>query len=97
MCWACDPEYGAVLVWANTAQEARKLAFPTIAGWTDSGFIDVRARLLKRHPEYMQTLKLEDGPHVNDNPPCCPVCELWGNPPHPSGNGCCGCGGDGAV
>jgi hypothetical protein len=97
MCWAGDPEEGAVLAWAHTGQQARKLAYPAIADWTDSGFFDVRARLLKKHPEYLQTLKLEDGPHVNDNPPVCPVCELWGNPPHPEGEGCWHCGGSGQA
>ena len=92
MCWAGDPEEGAVLAWAHTGQEARKLAYPAIADWTDSGFFDVRARLMKNHPEYLQTLSLQDVPHVNDNPPCCSVCDLWGNPPHPSMTGCMHCG-----
>ena len=91
MCWAGDPDEGAVLAWAHTAQDARKLAFPAIADWTDAGFIDVRARLLKQHVEYLQTLKLKDAPHVNDNPPTCAVCDLWGNPPHPSMTGCMHC------
>ena len=97
MCWAGDPQDGAVLAWAHTRQEARKLAFPAIADWTDCGFIDVRARLLKAHPAYYETLKLNDAPHVNDDPPVCPSCETWGSPPHPDGHGCWRCGGDGAA
>ncbi len=88
MCFAGDSAEGAVLAWAHTAQDARKLAYPSIADWTDCGFIDVRARLLKKHPAYYQTLKLKDAPHVNDNPPCCPVCETWGSPPLAEGRGC---------
>lgn len=94
MCWAGDPEEGAVLTWAYKGQEARKLAFPAIAGWTDARFLDVRARLLKAHPAYYETLKLRDGPHVHDDPPVCHVCATWGSPPLPGGNGCCRCGGD---
>ena len=96
MCWCGEPADGAVLAWAHTAQDARKLAYPAIAAWTDCGFIDVRARLLKEHPAYYQTMKLKDAPHVNDHPPGCPVCEQWGQPPLPDGKGClhCGTGGE---
>ena len=97
MCWCGEPEDGAVLAWAHTAQDARKLAYPAIADWTDAGFIDVRARLLKQHPAYYETLKLKDGPHVNDCPPVCPRCEQWGQPLLPNGNGCLHCGDDEPV
>lgn len=94
MCWSGDPADGAVLAWAHTSQHARRLAYPYIADWTDCGFIDVRARLLKKHPAYYETMKLKDAPHVNDNPPCCRSCRLWGHPPLPSGEGCTYCGDD---
>lgn len=97
ICFCGEPADGAVLAWAHTAQDARKLAYPVIADWADCGFIDVRARWLKMHPDYMQTLKLKDVPHVNADPHMCPVCELWGNPPSLEGNGCWRCGGDGAA
>lgn len=92
MCYCGEPAEGAVLAWAHTAQDARKLAYPAIADWTDCGFIDVRARLLKKHPAYYETLKLKDAPHVNDDPPTCQVCGLWGHPPLPDGKGCEFCG-----
>jgi len=97
MCFCGEPSEGAVLAWAHTAQDARKLAYPAIADWTDCGFIDVRARLLRAHPAYYETLKLKDAPHVNDNPLCCAVCEQWGHPPMPEGRGCLHCGDDGAA
>ena len=97
MCFCGEPSEGAVLAWAHTAQDARKLAYPAIADWTDCGFIDVRARLLRAHPAYYETLKLKDAPHVNDNPPSCAVCEQWGHPPMPEGRGCLHCGDDGAA
>jgi hypothetical protein len=89
MCFCGEAADGAVLAWAHTAQDARKLAYPAIADWTGCGFIDVRARLLKEYPAYYETLKLRDGPHVNDDPPVCPSCGLWGSPR--MGAGCTYC------
>lgn len=97
MCWCGEPSEGAVLAWAHTAQAARKLAYPFIADWTDCGFIDVRARLLKAHPSHYATLKLSDGPHVNDCPRGCPACEQWGYPLTPDGAGCEHCCADEAT
>lgn len=93
MCYCGDAEDGAVLAWAHTAPDARKLAYTALADRTDCGFIDVRTRLLKKHPAYYETLKLTDAPHVNYDPPVCQVCGLWGHPPLPEGNGCEFCGG----
>jgi hypothetical protein len=92
MCFCGDASEGAVLAWAYDRQHARKLAYPAIADWTDCGFIDVRARLLKDCPAYYETLRLKDGPHVNDNPPVCPSCEMWGHPLLPDGKSCEHCG-----
>lgn len=97
MCWCGEPAERAVLAWAHTAQDARKSAYPEIADWTDCGFIDVRARLLKKHPAYYETMKLKDVPHVNSEPPCCPVCEQWGGPLLPESKGCAYCGEDAAA
>lgn len=91
MCWSGAPADGAVLAWAYTAQHARQLAYPSIADWTDCGFIDVRARRLREHPAYYETMRLSDGPHVNDNPPCCKACQQWGHPPLENGGGCTYC------
>lgn len=95
MCWAGeDPEDGAVLAFARTSKDARKLAYPYVADWTGCDFIDVRAKWLKEYAGYLLTLKIKDVPHVIDNPPVCKVCETWGYPPNQNGNGCIGCGGD---
>ena len=96
MCFCGEPSEGAVLAWAHTAQDARKLAFPEVADWTGCEFIDVRARLLKAHPAHYETLRLKDGPHVNANPTCCPVCERWGYPLMTDGHGCLHCGDESA-
>lgn len=94
MCWCGDPAEGAVLAWANTAQEARKLSYPVLEGWWDGcEFIDVRANWLREHPDYYETLKQKDAPHVIESPPCCPVCERWGSPPLSDGDGCESCDG----
>lgn len=92
-CFAGDLSEGSVLVFARTAREARRIAYPTISDWTDCGFLCVRARLIVVNQEYIQTLKQKDMPHVVENPPACPVCEYWGNPPLPDRPGCSYCGG----
>ena len=89
-----EPGEGALLVFARTARDARKLAYPEISGPFDCGYIDVRAELLRDHREYLMGLATEPGPHVLDNPPCCPVCERWGAPILASGKGCGNCYGD---
>ena len=95
ICWAGDPDERAVLAFAHTAKDARKLAWPKVRDWTDAGFFDVRVRRLREHADYLMTLATKDGPHCDDNPPTCAVCDLWGNPPHPSMTGCMHCcGGD---
>ena len=91
MAWAGERKYGAVLVFAHTAQAARRIAYPAIADWTDGGIRDVQVKRLTQHVDYLDTLKLVDRPHVNDNPPTCAVCDLWGSPPHPGMNGCQHC------
>ncbi len=93
MCFVGDPLDGAILAFAHSAQHARKLAYPNLSEFSDRGFIDVRARLLFDHPEYYQSLKLQDVPHINEYPPVCEVCGTWGFPQMACGNGCLGCGG----
>lgn len=89
-----EPGEGAVLVFAPTAREARRLAWPVLTGFTDAGWIDVRAERLRDHRDYLMGLAEKNEPHVLDNPPCCPVCERWGAPILASGKGCGNCYGD---
>ena len=92
MCWAGDcPAEGAVLAFASTGREAKRLAFPAVSDWTGCDFIGVRTRLLRSNVEYLNGMKIKDGPHVNENPPSCNECGMWGNPALPEG-GCEHCG-----
>lgn len=73
----------AVLVFAHTVKEARKLAFDVLRGWgvTDE-WIDVRASWLKTRnflfEQANQELLKAETPHVIDDPICCKGCDLWG-------------------
>ena len=72
-------EEGAILVVANTAKEAKTLAWGrclNVEGWTDQG-----VRLIRDN----STLLLADQqkvrhniPHVIDDPLSCEMCGLWG-------------------
>lgn len=97
MGYAGEPSEGAVLVFAHTAREARKVAYDCVVGWCDCEFIDVRCTRLRDDPEYLLTLahpaKLEsDTPHCVDDPPSCDACEMWGGRPIPERNCCTNCG-----
>lgn len=77
-----EPVDGAVLVFAHSFQEAKKIGYRTVRSWTDCEYIDIKGHRiwndswLKEHAADQK--KLADGePHVIDNPPCCKGCELW--------------------
>lgn len=68
---------GAVLIFANTAKEARRLGFGEINGWFDTEWIDMRVNWLKNLPNHLKKLDTGDV-RVIDSPPSCPNCMLWG-------------------
>jgi hypothetical protein len=78
------PEEGAILIFAHTAMEARRLVFPILMhcdicdDWLDAGI-----RRLKDEPWLYQDAdqaKLAAWePHVIEFPSACRVCETWGN------------------
>lgn len=74
---------GAVLIFAHTAREAKKLAFPELKGWCDGQeWIDVAVRKLKKEYLYAEAdlEKLKNNiPHVIYSPTItCKQCECWG-------------------
>lgn len=74
-----DPAEGAALVFAESAKEARRLAFDTLRDWFDAEWIDTRVRRLRKHRDYL--MGLYDGKHaVCDDPDSCDVCGTWGAP-----------------
>ena len=69
---------GAVLIFANNAREAKKLAWNEIDGWLwDAEYIDIRVRML-RNKEFLREQAQSDEPHAIDNPIICSTCEYWG-------------------
>lgn len=84
MAWAAETrEEAACLVFANTAKEARKVAWPTLrVWWEDVAWIDVRARRLHNDAYFFQQADAEklsqDIPHVIEAPKTCRSCEQWG-------------------
>lgn len=72
------PWEGAVLVFARTSREARKLAAPEVQSWTFCGFTDVAARWLREDCAHLRQL---DAPHVVEDPPVCADCERWHTSP----------------
>jgi len=73
-------EVGAVLVFANTAKEAKKLAFKHsfISDLCNDEFTDVKAKLI-RDRDYLWEEKRKDVPHVVDSPKSCESCLTWGH------------------
>jgi len=77
MCYALDPQDGALLVFAYTAVGARKVAMPTMIAWFDADYFDIRAVRLKRNAKYFMSLKVSDEPHCIEEPPVCNGCDAW--------------------
>ena len=72
----------ACLVFASTAREAKKLAWPIVHDWWGNEWIDCRATLMLKLPSHLK--KLDTGePQVFDCPPGCPRCEIWGHELYP--------------
>ena len=79
------PIEGAVLVFANTAREAKKVAFPVMDGDIWDGWIDLAVWWLQgddnKHlfeSEGDKELLARGLAHVIDNPKSCNACERWG-------------------
>ena len=71
-------EEGACLVFANSSQEARKLAYSVIQGWFDEcDWIDIVAKTIKGH-EYLNEECKSGEPHVIESPESCTQCGNWG-------------------
>lgn len=90
------PEEGAVLVFAHDAREARPLAYLGLNGLSETAYVDVRVRRMRKHLDYLRTLgddeKLaEDRSHVIDDPRSCPSCGCWGVPIEDGDNACQRC------
>ena len=77
------PGEGALLVFANTAGQAKKLGFGTVNDWFDSEWHEVAAHWLRQSEEYLaeqEGVDLEGEPRLIESPKGCQRCELWGEP-----------------
>ena len=75
-------EEGAVLIFAHSVKEARKVGWNKLGSDLTDEYIDFAARLIRKAPwlrEEANAIKLaNDEAHVIDNPKSCVECEKWG-------------------
>ena len=79
---ATGAEEGAILIFAHSVKEARKVGWNTLGSTLTDEYIDFAATLLRNTPwlrDEAYGLKLaNDQAHVIDNPKSCKECETWG-------------------
>jgi len=78
------PEEGAVLIFAHTAREAKKVGWYAVCLFFTMEFTDMAVRRITDSHGWLWSEankeKLsKDIPHVNDNPHTCKRCEMWGH------------------
>lgn len=55
--WNADASEGAVLVFAHDHAQAKRIGYAAIQGWSmDVEYIDIRARRLREHEDWLQRL-----------------------------------------
>jgi hypothetical protein len=79
------PEEGAVLIFAHSVREARRVGWNSFGSELTDEYIDFAATRIRKSPwlnEEADGLKFaNDEPHVIDNPDCCMECGQWGQSP----------------
>ena len=80
-----EPSDGAVLIFAHTVQEAKRVGWAkssVLRDCSDGEYIYLRVTYLKDCDFLLKVANQEklkaDTPHVNENPTGCKSCELWG-------------------
>jgi len=90
MAYDGEPEESAILVFAHSVKEAKKIAFPVFQRWcNDTVWINIRAKQMK-DAEHLRIegdkdLMEKNIPHYNDDPTVCKQCEYWGQPINKNG------------
>ena len=69
-------EEGAILIFAETAKQAKKLSFKFLRSFFGTRWIDIRIKKLRDH-EYLRKQMKKDTPHVIDSPKVCEICYYW--------------------
>jgi len=83
--------YSALLVFARTAQESRKISFSAGQDWEmieEWEWTDWVAKRIWNLPAHLAELDTGE-PQIVADPPACERCELWGG--FPTENGCSFC------
>lgn len=78
------PQEGAVLIFAHTAREAKKIGWPAVSSFFTMEYTDMGVRRITDSHGWLwneanQDKLRNDVPHVNDNPHSCKRCEMWGH------------------
>lgn len=81
----------AILIFAYSAKEARKLGYGVACGMFVDEWIDWVVKKLKAEPNIMKQLRGKAEPCVVDDPETCPNCHLWGFEPVNGGECCVNC------
>lgn len=93
---AAGSHEGAILIFAKTAKEARKIGWHEMKMLHDTSWVDMAVRRQRKNLTYLygdgDFIKLKDDvPHVVVDMRVCPSCELWGEDGgEPDENGQCG-------
>ena len=79
----CGSHEGAVLIFANSAKEAKRVSFSDLSALgIAEDYIDVAVRWIRTSPwlfDQANKDKLKTGiAHVIDNPETCKGCDMWG-------------------
>jgi hypothetical protein len=83
-CYQDEPHEGAILIFAHTAKEAKKVGWNEPSWIRDAvdSYLDFRVTLIKNAPSIfkdgVQEKLLLNIPHVNESPASCKECGLWG-------------------
>ena len=69
---------GAVLIFAASSKDARKLGWGTMKSFHGTAWVDMAVRLMRKNLDYLAMEATSDQPHVITDMRICPKCELWG-------------------
>ena len=74
---ACGPAEGAVLIFANTARQARAVGFRGMFAYITDEYTDVGVLRLRGKP-WLEKQARSALPHVIEEPEYCKTCMTWG-------------------
>lgn len=73
------PQEGAILVFANSAKEAKLVGWRAAKELIFDEWIEVGVHSVKENP-YIKSLAKSETPHAIVSPPSCDCCGYWGKP-----------------